>query len=461
MSDIKVVIGGVNQVGPAVNAAGKDLDRLKAKAKGATEGGGMGKGLLQGMGFTALISGIRSLINSIDEIGDKAANVQFDPQKFQIVGAAAEEAGLGAEKMDAMLQRLVKTQSTVEDNEGAQQAFKRLGLSVEDVIKAKPDDLLKMIADGLQKTGEKGAIFDIFGKSAAGLIPVLNQLASQDYAGMGKGIDGIVSNETLDKFDLLDKKTQGIGRTLKSWGASIVGGIVGAVEKSSAALGALTSGAKLKDMTLGDGSDEPPKPKPVVDNTAGQQAQLDRLATNKKIKATEKDSTEAEKKVQEKQNRIDQNEKQIREAKERLDQRQKSAGMETMGEQLAGVKNRTNEEQAPYVAERILDRDFDKKEKQTEKNAKRLDKRLELKLKNARAAQRHGQKLAPWQQRILDNDPLATQVAKDKSDIEQATKDSQQAQVESRDLLKLIKIYTEELKDLKSHLTAGGDAGEG
>ena len=205
--DIKIKVGVQSGVKSGMDKVSTDLSSAMSGIKSAF--GMLGIGL----GFGAAIGYVKNLISSLGELKDAAANVNFGTQNYQKLIIVAGEAGIKADEMSAALGKMQKAQESVSSDPKIQKAFRDLGISIDDALSANPEQLFEMIARGLAKTGDKAAIFDIFGRGASKLIPTLRELAG-GFDAINKA--GMIDDAALDKLDAVDEKFQTINRTLKS-----------------------------------------------------------------------------------------------------------------------------------------------------------------------------------------------------------------------------------------------------
>lgn len=136
----------------------------------------------------AVVAGIRSLIDAIDDLDEAAQGLGLTAVELSNLRRAAIEAGIGAETFEASLTRLnVKVSDAASGNKEAAALFKALGVAVRDAggnVRPTAEvlaDLANRFAglEGGQGSPAKAALaVDLFGKSGAKLIPLLNQGAA-------------------------------------------------------------------------------------------------------------------------------------------------------------------------------------------------------------------------------------------------------------------------------------------
>jgi hypothetical protein len=276
--DIKINVGVKSSVSQGMKSVSSDISGAMSGIKNAL--GTLGIGL----GFGAIVAGVKSVISSLGEIKDAAAMVDFSPQNYQKLTIVASEAGIKADQLSASLGKMIKAQENLSSDTKMQDAFKSLGISIDAALTANPEQLFEMIAQGLVKTGDKSAIFDIFGRGAAKLIPTLNDVAD-GFEKISK--QGIISDKDLEQLDKLDEKLATVGRTLKGWGVDAVRGLVNFFDRASAMNAALLTGGDprkaLKDLAASNNA--PATTKAATDKkTDDEEASKRRLSEyNKKL----------------------------------------------------------------------------------------------------------------------------------------------------------------------------------
>lgn len=176
----KTIIGDINRAG---QAGKKSLGPLSLVA-------GDLKRLLPTIGFAAAITGLthmaKSALAAADAVGKTAQKVGATAESVSILQFAAATADVSNEQLETGLIKLAKSLGDATDGAAAQiDAFHSLGLEAKDLQKLDTGKAFALIAqklgavtDGSKKT--KIAL-DIFGKSGAQLIPLLNDLAVNGY----------------------------------------------------------------------------------------------------------------------------------------------------------------------------------------------------------------------------------------------------------------------------------------
>jgi hypothetical protein len=425
--DIKINVGIRSAVKAGMEQVGRDVKAGSSKI----ESGGMFKNLASSIGFAAVAIGIRSLIKEIGDLQDTAEQVNFSTENYQKLKIAAENSGSGIEKMEVSLGKLAKAQADIGTDKNAQKAFEALGISVESVIKSNPEQLFEMVAEGFAKTGNKSALFDLFGKSASKLIPTLRELAGgfKDF-----NADGIISNEAIERADKLDKKMNAITRTLKSWAAVAIDKTVGGIEAVAGALGAWSAGGSVTENDKSTAKAEAAKKakedaakKEIEDLEAsrklreyGIQQEIDGV---KEIEKARDEEQEAEK-VQARQ---DAQQKTGWEEKSKAGQ-----GKRTALERIMGRPDLNLAQQADRETKLALDDDFRRSEKDKDREFKRAEDRTKALSKRAENMFKSGMKLSPQLQRIWDADIKQAEAANVQKNLDEIQKRANEATIKAQ-----------------------------
>jgi hypothetical protein len=206
----------------------------------------------------ALTDGFLATANAMDDLADSAQKVGVAAEDLQKLRYAAKFSGIGAQELDTALAKLNKTLVEGRNaNSELSKTLKQMGVdasgSTIDAV-AKIADEFAELPDGATKTARA---MELFGRTGADLIPLLNQ-GGDAIRAMGDELErtgGLLSTETLQAAsafsDNMDKLTTTVG-AVKS---SIVAGMLPAFRDITAAL---TESAKAGDdfKTFGQGVGE-------------------------------------------------------------------------------------------------------------------------------------------------------------------------------------------------------------
>ena len=208
------------------------LGALKTKADSfvSSSAAGLAGGLLTGIlgvGFTATV---KNTIDELDKISKAAQQVGLTTEAFSALTYAGGLSGVEFEAMGTSLGKLsVKMQEAASGSKESAEIFKDLGINVKtssgelktsDQVFAEIADRFANMKDGAGKTA---LAIDIFGKSGAKLVPLLNNGASglKDMADEAARLGGIIDSKLArqaenfnDNIDRLSTVSGAAGRSI-------------------------------------------------------------------------------------------------------------------------------------------------------------------------------------------------------------------------------------------------------
>lgn len=191
---------------------------------------------------TAVTAFARSVLDYVGKIKDAAAATGISTTQFQALSMVARENGVEMDTLVMSLGRLRDIQGSIGSDTQLQDTFTRLGIAIGDVESADPDVLLQRIAKSIRDTGDASAAFDIFGRNAARLIPVLDELADGWDSMVERTRNGLISEEDIAYIDRMGDAMDNAGTMAKSWAANVIGAVV----DISAVLGRMSAGSGLQ-----------------------------------------------------------------------------------------------------------------------------------------------------------------------------------------------------------------------
>jgi hypothetical protein len=135
-----------------------------------------GAGLVAGLSLGAFVSSVKSSIDAMEKLGERSQSVGVTTEALSALTFQAEQTGIAAEQLDTGLTKLSSGLADMgKESTSATKALQRLGV----VAGTSTEDALTQIAAAFQDIpdgAEKTALaVDIFGKSGAKLIPMLNE----------------------------------------------------------------------------------------------------------------------------------------------------------------------------------------------------------------------------------------------------------------------------------------------
>lgn len=177
---------------------------------------------------------IGQLVQFGSKLTDLAAQSGIDTTSLQRYEEAALNAGVGLEKVTNALARVKDAQGNVaaggDEAKRYADAFTKLGISIEDVVNMRHDELFNRIAAAVTRSGnaakEFSAVADIIGlRNAPQLTEVLNQVGTE-FNRLGDDI-GTVTDRNAQALDLMADKWGMFWRRLKGGAANVLGSILG------------------------------------------------------------------------------------------------------------------------------------------------------------------------------------------------------------------------------------------
>lgn len=200
-----------------MNMARRSVDNAMSKIRNSANMAMRALGALGlGLSVNALNNFVRGAINAGDEMSKMAQRIGVSTDAVAGLQLAFKQGGVASGEMQSSLSRLTKAMA--DGNDG----LKRLGVTSGDTVGAlqQISDQFQAMPDGAQKTA---LAVEIFGRSGAALIPILNQGSQslRDYDSIARQLGITVDTETgkaFEKFndtvDLLGQSVAGIANTL-------------------------------------------------------------------------------------------------------------------------------------------------------------------------------------------------------------------------------------------------------
>jgi hypothetical protein len=195
----------------------------------------------------ALIGGLKSTINAMDELSKASQKVGTTTEELAKLRRAADLSGVSSEGLEKALIRLNVGLSKIgEKGNDASKALQQIGVEAGsntlDAMQKIADHFAKL-PDGVQKTSEA---YRIFGKAGADLIPMLNsgaeglRAAADEAVRLGLVIDG----QTARAAEAFNDNLNRLGKVVDGVSAQIATGLLPALSAMTDALarGASTSG---------------------------------------------------------------------------------------------------------------------------------------------------------------------------------------------------------------------------
>lgn len=204
--------------------AEKRLKELKKEAEAV----GKAMGLAAASGIAALTYGIKQSIDAMDDLNDSAQKIGTTTEALSALQYAAKFAGDASEYLEKGMIKLAR--AAVDGND----AFDAIGVSTKDAAGNIKDtsalftevaDKFSQYKDGAEKTA---LAVELFGKSGAELIPLLNGGAdgiaemTKEAESLGLVLDGNTAAAAATLNDQLDKLTMTVTGTLRQGTSELV-----------------------------------------------------------------------------------------------------------------------------------------------------------------------------------------------------------------------------------------------
>ena len=219
-TEAKVVIS-------AEDRATRVLQGIRGSVDNVVRTFGLLSASVAGIGGGAALAGLRSLVSSIDDLDEAAQGLGLTAVQLSNLQQAARESGVSAEQFGTAITRLnVRLGEAASGNEEAAQLFKAFGVAVKTAGGSiRPvDDVLRDLAgrfSQLEDGPAKAALaVDLFGRSGAKLIPLLNQ-----------GADGLerfsgLTQDTVTEAAKLQKEVDELGAKFERFKNTLAGGVL-------------------------------------------------------------------------------------------------------------------------------------------------------------------------------------------------------------------------------------------
>lgn len=201
----------VNDMGKASNSVARFQTDFKRIASG----------LAAGFGASQVLSFGNAVLQSAASLSEQAQKIGVSVEAMQAYRIAFQQSGSTAQAADEQLKRLTRTIGQAETgSKTAIAAFDAIGISVEKISKANPDERLSMVARGLLSIADPAkraaAEVALFGKSGQEIESVLTSLVP-GIDNLKKKFDGlIVKGEIAARADEMADRLAAAGTTIKT-----------------------------------------------------------------------------------------------------------------------------------------------------------------------------------------------------------------------------------------------------
>lgn len=197
--------------------AEKRVQTMRGKFAAATASvTGFGKALGAGIAADVLYRITASAFEMASSLAEAAEQVGVTVEGLQELRFAAEQTGVGADKIEAAMKRLNRSLGDLQLGKAAAvKVFAEIGLSADELRGKRPDEALRLIADALNKLPDASSRVavgqQLMGRSFSDLLPLINggSEALDRYAQASRA-NGQVSTEDAARLDDLADSWEGL-----------------------------------------------------------------------------------------------------------------------------------------------------------------------------------------------------------------------------------------------------------
>lgn len=217
---VGITLTASDQTQAAFNSVNAGLANLKGKTDSlfSAFSGGLGGGLITGLLGAGFGTAVKNAVDSLDKLDEAAERLSVSVEDLSALNFAGKMNGLEFEDMTGALTKLsVKMQEAAAGGKEAGALFADVGVKVTDASgKIKPAEaVLAEIAERFAKFEDGAAktalAVDLFGKSGAKLVPLLNGGAAgleamrKEAESLGAVIDGKLAKQAAEFNDNMDR----------------------------------------------------------------------------------------------------------------------------------------------------------------------------------------------------------------------------------------------------------------
>lgn len=234
---VGITLTASDQTQAAFNSVNAGLANLKGKTDSlfSAFSGGLGGGLITGLLGAGFGTAVKNAVDSLDKLDEAAERLGVSVEDLSALNFAGKMNGLEFEDMTGALTKLsVKMQEAAAGGKEAGALFADVGVKVTDASgKIKPAEaVLAEIAERFAKFEDGAAktalAVDLFGKSGAKLVPLLNSGAAgleamrKEAESLGAVIDSKLAKQAAEFNDNMDKLSILSGAAAKIMAAQLL-----------------------------------------------------------------------------------------------------------------------------------------------------------------------------------------------------------------------------------------------
>lgn len=250
--------------GISINLSGNfsKLDELKAKTAATAASvkkafaSDLGKKMMAGIAvagagaFAGVVASMKSAIDAGGQLSDTIARTGADGRSLVILEQMFKNAGVEAGKVPTSINKMQKALAGInEDGEETENAFSKLGLSIEELRNMDPVAAFRAISERIaaipDPAARAAAAMEVFGKSGGEMLAVMTDSSAWQSARdqVGTYADKLVEN--AERFDAIGDSVANYENLLKSLGVTAATVVAPALEWLSEAVQAINSGVSF------------------------------------------------------------------------------------------------------------------------------------------------------------------------------------------------------------------------
>lgn len=169
------------QFGKGMENARRDVETFGQKVKRTMSSAALPMAAV-GVAATAMAfkvqRAVEDTLEKLDKIGKSAKNIGLTAESFQELSYAAELSGVGVDLFQKSMAKLEKaSEDAIDGLKTSERAFAKMGISVEELRAASPEELLNMVADGMSNledpTQQAAIAMQLFGTRGLDMLEFL------------------------------------------------------------------------------------------------------------------------------------------------------------------------------------------------------------------------------------------------------------------------------------------------
>lgn len=232
------------KIGLETNAFETGLARLQNKVGSFAKGiGGMFVGFFA---IDKLVSSLSNAINKGDQLQDLANKFGISASQLQLLGNAAELSGASLESVASSLNKAAINAQKAGGDKNLAEGFAKIGLSLEDLQKATPQDILMKFADAAASGAIKGEEFalavQLMGRAATELVPMA-KMGSSEIRQIGEAM-GVWTDGQIASLSAASDAIKTIGNAI----TLVFGRIAAAIIPAAAAMARFVGATNLANV---------------------------------------------------------------------------------------------------------------------------------------------------------------------------------------------------------------------